>query len=111
MHSPGRSCRSSTAPEPSAPLYLILLVGMDIATAHTLYEGLKGRDLTFLYSDVFADDHTAAIMGVGQEALDVGTERTLRSRLSFVLVEAYQNIIRHRADNGGRSVLMLQRAG
>lgn len=84
---------------------------MDIATAHTLYEVLKGRDLTFLYSDVFADDHTAAIMGVGQEALDVGTERTLRSRLSFVLVEAYQNIIRHRADNGGRSVLMLQRAG
>ncbi|MDX9749847.1 MAG: SiaB family protein kinase [Flavobacteriales bacterium] len=92
-------------------LSLIVPYGMEITTVHRLYEVLEGRDLTFIYGDEFVDDRTAAIMGIGQETMDGRAEKPMRSRLSFVLVEAFQNIIRHRAQEGGRSMLMVQRGG
>jgi len=89
---------------------------MDLATIHTLYEALAGDRLGFLYSGQFHDEHTARLIALGEEVLD-GTEgdRALRTKLAFVMVEAYQNIVRHRTPlprevelGAGRSLFLLR---
>ena len=88
---------------------------MDLAAAHTLYNALAGDRSSFLYSGSFPDDHTARLIALS-EGFFHGTSvrRGQLSRLAFVMVEAYQNIIRHRAQkeevNGGtgRSVFALR---
>lgn len=71
---------------------------MDLATVHTLYDVLAGDRFCFLYSGRFHDEHTASLITLGEEVLnDARAERAYRQRLSYVMVEAYQNIVRHRA--------------
>lgn len=89
---------------------------MDLATVHTLYDVLAGDRFCFLYSGRFHDEHTASLITLGEEVLnDARLHRTYRQRLSYVMVEAYQNIVRHRAplpaelERGvGRSLFMLR---
>lgn len=71
---------------------------MDVAEAHALYETFTGEPLTFLYSGTFHDEHTARLIDLGEEFLRQDpNDRGHRGKLAFVLVEAYQNIVRHRA--------------
>jgi len=89
---------------------------MDVALLHTLYDVFAGDRSTFLYSGRFHDAHTARLIVLGEEtSIDQENGKGLRARLAFVLVEAYQNIIRHRAElptalarGPGRSLLLVR---
>ncbi len=71
---------------------------MDLASVHTLYGVLAKDRFDVLYSGLFHDEHTANLISLGEDAATSGgKERSHRQRLSFVMVEAYQNIVRHRA--------------
>jgi hypothetical protein len=90
---------------------------MDTSTVHALYDALAGDRLSFLYSGLFHDEHTARLIALGEEYLEQeeGADKSVRSKLAFVMVEAYQNIIRHRAplstelaQGKGRSMFLLR---
>ena len=89
---------------------------MDPITAHTLYTALAGDEVSFIYSGAFHDEHTARLISLCEAHLVAkAAPRPVRQRLAFVLVEAYQNIIRHRPRltgqldrDVGRSMLLLR---
>lgn len=88
---------------------------MDQAAVLALYEAFPGDRLTFLYSGKFHDEHTARLINLGEEYLErEGADRNMKSKLGFVMVEAYQNIVRHRAPaqegthGAGRSLFLLR---
>ena len=89
---------------------------MDIGAAHTLARSFSGDRATFLYSGRFHDEHTARLITLSEEVLTgLGDTRKLRGKLAFVMVEAYQNIVRHRsivqgtgAKDPGRSLFLLR---
>ncbi|MDQ3099827.1 MAG: SiaB family protein kinase [Bacteroidota bacterium] len=85
-----------------------------------LYETLAGSRWGFLYSGDFHDEHSARLIMLAEEAAKASpeTETPLAKKLAFTLVEAYQNIIRHRAPltpdlelGTGRSMFMLRSDG
>ncbi len=89
---------------------------MDPATAHSLFQALRGDRSAFVYSGEFRDEHTARLIALGEVSLDgVNVRSYSKGRLAFVMVEAYQNIIRHKAllppqlEHGqGRSLFILR---
>lgn len=89
---------------------------MDLAKAHTLFSLLGHDRFDLLYSGKFHDEHTPGLITLAEEAVIAGAgAKGQRQRLSFVMVEAYQNIVRHRAevDTGiarttGRSLFLLR---
>lgn len=88
---------------------------MDQAAVQALYQSFAGDRLTFLYSGKFHDEHTARLITLGEEYLErEGSDKSVKSKLGFIMVEAYQNIVRHRtAINGGlygegRSMFLLR---
>jgi len=91
---------------------------MDTAPLYPLYDAFAGDRHTFLYSGQFLDAHTARFITLGEGAVgNAEADKPLRARLAFVLVEAYQNVIRHRptlapdiAAGGGRSLFLLRNA-
>ncbi|MFT3884385.1 MAG: SiaB family protein kinase [Flavobacteriales bacterium] len=87
---------------------------MDLRFALPLYKALRGDRFAFGYSGNFHDDHTARLITLGESVMTDGGG-SARSRLAFVMVEAYQNIIRHRAElpaelavGAGRSLFLLR---
>lgn len=71
---------------------------MDVAAAHTLYNALAGDRSSFLYSGSFPDDHTARLIALSEGFFNgQPVRRGQGGRLAYVMVEAYQNVIRHRA--------------
>jgi len=91
---------------------------MDPATVHALYDALRGDRLSFLYSGLFHDEHTARLITLGEEFLEHdGVDKSVKGKLAFIMVEAYQNIVRHRApvpadleQGPGRSMFVLRSA-
>lgn len=88
---------------------------MDQAAVQALYQSFEGDRLSFLYSGKFHDEHTARLISLGEEYLErEGADKSVRSKLGFIMVEAYQNIVRHRTavDAGlsgqGRSMFLLR---
>jgi hypothetical protein len=88
---------------------------MDPSPVYTLYHELAGEQIVFAYSGRFPDDHTARLIALSEEQMDGTSDRTRKGRLSFVLVESYQNIVRHRAPlppalmrTSGRSLFVLR---
>jgi gluconate kinase len=89
---------------------------MDLSSVRVLYDAFAGDRFTFLYSGLFHDEHTARLISLGEEFLEQdGAERNTKGKLAFIMVEAYQNIIRHRAPlspsqekGDGRSVFLLR---
>lgn len=88
---------------------------MDYAQALALYASFAGDRLTFLYSGSFHDEHTARLIALQEEFLErEGAPRALRGKLAFAMVEAYQNIVRHRVrdhallNGAGRSLFLLR---
>lgn len=89
---------------------------MNAAALQTLLDAFAGDRHSFLYRGQFLDAHTARLISLGEAAVGKGeSNRTARARLAFVLVEAYQNIIRHgsrtyspASQDPGRSMLLLR---
>lgn len=88
---------------------------MEFGSMHSLYLALSGSRSSLLYSGAFTDARTADLVAWGEALLDAEDRPTLRNRLTFVMVEAYQNIVRHRALVGpqlergaGRSLFQLR---
>jgi hypothetical protein len=85
---------------------------MELAKAHALVHRLHSRGWFVLYSGSFLDEHAPGLIAMAEGLSGaIGRTRAQAHRLSFVLVEAYQNIIRHRAQVGGagsRSLILLQ---
>lgn len=92
---------------------------MELAAVHRVNEALSGDTSAFLYSGSFHDEHTAQLISMGEQLVaQVNGERTLRNKVGFLMVESYQNIIRHRirlsADlerHAGRSMFLLRQRG
>jgi hypothetical protein len=93
---------------------------MHLPPVHTLYEQLAGSRWAFLYSGAFPDAHSARLILLAEEAAHAssGENIALAKKLAFVLVETYQNVIRHRAPlppdqekAAGRSLCMLRSDG
>lgn len=82
---------------------------------HSLFLAMRDHRAVFLYSGAFQDDHTARLIQLGEAAMEDGVSRPAgRGRLAFIMVEAYQNILRHRVplppamERGrGRSLFLL----
>lgn len=69
---------------------------MRITTAHTLYEAFGTDQCAWVHSGLFHDEHTADLILLGESVAEhTGVSRDIRNRLAFVMVEAYQNVIRH----------------
>ena len=89
---------------------------MEPRIAHSLYQALREDRSVFAYSGAFHDEHTGRLIALGEAAAEGGDGRgTARGRLAFIMVEAYQNILRHRAvlppqmERGeGRSLFLLR---
>ncbi|MBL8002648.1 MAG: SiaB family protein kinase [Flavobacteriales bacterium] len=89
---------------------------MEPGIAYALYKGLAGDDICFAYSGAFNDGHTGRLIDLGEAVMEeAGAARNVRQRLAYVMVEAYQNIVRHRAPlppaialGAGRSLFMLR---
>lgn len=81
------------------------------AFLHTVREALAGPGVALVYSGAFPDAHSARLIALCEAVLgEAPDQRTLRSRVAFVLVEAYQNVVRHAAyravPNNGQSLLL-----
>lgn len=88
---------------------------MDPRIAYSLYQALRGDRSVFAYSGAFHDEHTGRLIALGEAAVNGEGRGTARGRLAFIMVEAYQNILRHRAvlppqvERGeGRSLFLLR---
>lgn len=84
---------------------------MTEALLHSFQEALAGHGVALVYSGAFPDAHSARLIALCEAAFGEAPEqRTLRSRVAFVLVEAYQNVVRHAAyravPNNGQSLLV-----
>ncbi|MBK7945144.1 MAG: hypothetical protein IPJ85_07505 [Flavobacteriales bacterium] len=88
---------------------------MDLAKADDLIGRLMQGGNTVLYSGKFIDEHAPAFISLTEGLAEAqGRGRPNAHRLSFVLLEAYQNILRHRAQVSGmnsRSMLVMQTRG
>lgn len=88
---------------------------MDPRIANSLYQALRGDRSVFAYSGAFHDEHTGRLIALGEASVNGDGRGTARGRLAFIMVEAYQNILRHRAvlppqvERGeGRSLFLLR---
>lgn len=89
---------------------------MDARIAYALFKGLEGDRFTFIHAGDLHDSHTARLIELGEAAMEgADAPRSARQRLAYVMVEAYQNIIRHRAPlapemarGTGRSIFMVR---
>lgn len=83
--------------------------------ALSLCRGFQGDHCLFGYSGDFPDEHSARLIELAAAVSPAsGSAQALRGRLGYVMVEAFQNIVRHRADTEGmapwgdaRSLFML----
>ncbi|MCB0795768.1 MAG: SiaB family protein kinase [Flavobacteriales bacterium] len=78
---------------------------MDLTLAHTLFQALDGPRACVIYSGEFHDTHTARLIDLVEALMDRHDGgKAARSRLAYIVVEAYQNIIRHRpSPDGGKA--------
>jgi len=89
---------------------------MDLRSAQTLFQALSGDHCAFGYSGKFPDEHSARLIDLGTSVLEnQGFGVVERGRLGYVMVEAYQNIVRHAAplpslvaDKEGRSMFLVR---
>lgn len=69
---------------------------MDIGTSAQLFEELQGDELSFAYAGSFSDSITHRIVELTQHNIDsTGSFSKLKNKISFLMVECYQNVVRH----------------
>jgi hypothetical protein len=75
---------------------------MEVPHAYSLYQALSGGTFALLLGDPFRDAQTARLIELTEAVAErQGLSKSARARLAFVLVEAFQNIIRHRPPASG----------
>lgn len=75
-----------------------------------LFRALAGDRTALLYRGSFSDAHTARFLELVELLLGHGdAPPAYRSSMAFVLVEAYQNIVRYARDRGTRSLVGIRR--
>ncbi|HMQ76887.1 MAG TPA: DUF6272 family protein [Flavobacteriales bacterium] len=75
---------------------------MEVPHALSLYRALSGGTFALLLGDPFRDAQTARLIELAEAVAErQGLSKAARARLAFVLVEAFQNIIRHRPEAEG----------
>lgn len=95
-----------------APGYIRWL--MDPGIVNSVFQALRQDAHTFLFSARFHDEHTARLIALGESIFTTGPGQS-KGRIAFLMVEAFQNVIRHRAPMPpaleaaqGRSMFMLR---
>jgi hypothetical protein len=82
---------------------------------YALFDALAHEQGSVVYAGAFPDDHTPRMIEVSEHMLsdENGCGRELRSRATFTLIEAYQNLVRHRARTtpGNASILLIHGEG
>lgn len=88
---------------------------MELGNARNLFEALRHDRVAYGYSGAFQDEHSVRLIALGESAAPPDDKNIGRGKLAYVMVEAYQNIIRHRAilpeeiERGeGRSLFLLR---
>ena len=72
---------------------------MAASGAHSLYRLLEGARFAFLYRGSFNEGLAPELIVMGEVAADQADRgKTHSQRLAFIMVEAFQNITRHRSD-------------
>ncbi|MBK6627044.1 MAG: hypothetical protein IPJ87_13530 [Flavobacteriales bacterium] len=75
---------------------------MEVPHAFSLYKALSSGTFALLLGDPFRDAQTARLIELAEAVAErQGLSKGARARLAFVLVEAFQNIIRHRPPADG----------
>lgn len=75
---------------------------MEVSHAFSLYQALSGGTFALLVGDPFRDAQTARLIELAEAVAErQGLTKATKARLAFVLVEAFQNIIRHRPVHEG----------
>ncbi len=70
---------------------------MEVPHAFSLYRALSVGTYALLLGDPFRDAQTARLIELAEAVSErQGLSKAVKARLAFVLVEAFQNIIRHR---------------
>ena len=89
---------------------------MELSSLHSVHKALFSGTYVFLYSGSFHDEHTAQLISMGEQFVNQAKgDRALRNKVGFLMVESYQNIIRHRTRlseeldrNAGRSMFLIR---
>lgn len=87
---------------------------MHIRSARSFIKALRGDRCIFGYSGCFPDEHSPRLIELGEAVHNGATGAvTLKARLGYVMVEAYQNIVRHGVGtfspwDVGRSMFLLR---
>ncbi|MBP6310670.1 MAG: SiaB family protein kinase [Flavobacteriales bacterium] len=92
---------------------------MELSALDHVNNALLGGRSLFLYSGSFHDEHTAKLISMGEQFVDQENGvRALRNKVGFLMVESYQNIIRHRVRSleeqdrkAGRSMFLIRHQG
>lgn len=70
---------------------------MDPGIVHSVFRALRQDEHAFLFSARFHDEHTARLIALGEAMFAGRAGGSNKGRIAFLMVEAYQNVIRHRA--------------
>ncbi|HOP04051.1 MAG TPA: SiaB family protein kinase [Tenuifilaceae bacterium] len=72
---------------------------MNIELLNTLFYDLREDDLSFAYTGSFSDSLTVKIIDLARYNIDSqGMNTGLKNKVSFIMGECYQNIVRHSVD-------------
>ena len=72
---------------------------MKINHINQFYQILQDDNLSFVYQGDFSDGITEKIIALSEYSIDSGNEMLeMRNKVSFVIVECFQNIVRHGND-------------
>lgn len=75
---------------------------MQIDQVHTLYAAFGNDRCAFVHAGRFHDEHSADLIQLSEAIAEMtGAARDIRNRLAFVMVEAFQNVIRHGSHGSG----------
>lgn len=83
---------------------------MDTSFVYTIYNELKSDNLSLVYQGDFTDDAMSKILNLSDNNIDNYQELTkLKRKVSFILVESFQNIVRHKGTTDQYSSFFLIR--
>ncbi|MCH8317781.1 MAG: hypothetical protein IIA88_04690 [Bacteroidetes bacterium] len=69
---------------------------MSLETVSKIYQNLQKDDLCFIYQGEFTDDMTEKIINLSEYNIEkIEDLKKLKKRISFLMVESFQNIVRH----------------
>lgn len=74
---------------------------MSLETIHALYKNLEEDNFCLIYQGQFNDDMTEKLIGLSEYNIDNKEgQRQLKKKVSFLIAESFQNIVRHVEEPG-----------